>query len=123
MKIRRPEHDIPVEYLADIHDGDCAYWKYYDFDASPVTHFVCKTWGKNLPAQIEVRLDSPEGELLGICQLKEMKGEVAYSIHETAVKTPKGKRAVVLVFKSTEGKKNINQDLMSLEWFTFENRL
>ena len=123
VKIRRPEHDIPVEYLADIHDGDCAYWKYYDFDASPVTHFVCKTWGKNLPAQIEVRLDSPEGELLGICQLKEMKGEVAYSIHETAVKTPKGKRAVVLVFKSTEGKKNINQDLMSLEWFTFENRL
>ena len=38
VKIHRPEHDIPVEYLADIHDGDCAYWKYYDFDASSVTH-------------------------------------------------------------------------------------
>lgn len=122
VKIRRPEHDIPVEYLADIHDGDYAFWKYYDFDASPVTHFICKTWGKNLASQIEVRLDSPEGELLGTCQLKEMNGEVAYSVHETAVKSPKGKRSVVLVFKSFNGEKLSNQNLMNLEWFTFENR-
>ena len=120
-KVRRPAHDVPVEYLADIQDGDYAYWKYYDFDSSPVTHFVCKTWDKNLPAQIEVRLDAPDGELLGTCRLDAMKGEVAYSIHETAVKSPKGKHAVVLVFKSPdEERKNLN--LMNLEWFTFENR-
>ena len=74
-----------------------------------------------MASQIEVRLDSPEGELLGTCQLKEMNGEVAYGVHETAVKSPKGKRALVLVFRSLD-KAKTTEDLMNLEWFTFENR-
>ena len=121
VAVRRPADDIPVEYLSEIRDGDCACWKYYDFDASMVTHFVCKTWGKNQAGKIEIHLDDPAGELLGTCEVASMDGEVAYAIHETEIKPATGKRALVLVFKAASPASN-GQDLMNLEWFTFENR-
>ena len=73
VAVRRPDNDIPVEYLADIRDGDYAYWKYYDFTDTKVNHFVCKTWDRNKAAQIEIRLDSPEGELIGTCDITQWK--------------------------------------------------
>lgn len=121
VAVRRPADDIPVEYLSEIRNGDCACWKYYDFDASMVTHFVCKTWGKNQAGKIEIHLDDPAGELLGTCEVASMDGEVAYAIHETEIKPATGKRALVLVFKAASPASN-GQDLMNLEWFTFENR-
>ena len=121
IKVRRPVHDIPVEYLSEIRDGDYACWKYYNFDVSPVTHFVCKTWGENQKGTIEIRLDSPTGELLGTCDLAPMHGDVAYGIHETEIKRAQGKHALVLVFKAGAEVSN-DEDLMNLEWFAFENR-
>jgi hypothetical protein len=118
VKVRRPENDIPVEYLASIRDGDCAYWKYYDFSDSKVSRFICKTWDRNEASKIEIRLDSPEGELIGTCDVPKMNGETAYSIHETSVKPVTGKHAVVLVFRK-DGSVPADQDLMNLEWFLF----
>ncbi len=119
VAVRRPADDIPVEYLSEIRDGDCAYWKYYDFDAAKVTRFVCKTWGKNLAGKIEIRLDNPEGELIGTCEVTPMDGEVAYAIHQTEVKPATGKHALVLVFKAAGQTGAVSEDLMNLEWFTF----
>lgn len=121
VSIRRPENDIPVEYLSSIRNGDHAYWKYYDFNGSDVNRFVCKTWDKNRAAKIEIRVDSPDGELLGVCDLASMDGEVAYAIHETKIKPVTGKHALVLVFKSVEPDAG-DTDLMNLEWFVFEKR-
>ena len=45
--VRRPAHSNPVEYLSAIRNGDCAYWKYFDFTGMEVNSFICKTWGKN----------------------------------------------------------------------------
>ena len=118
VKVRRPENDIPVEYLASIRDGDCAYWKYYDFTGSKAARFVCKTWDRNEASRIEIRLDSPEGELIGTCDVPPMNGETAYSIHETPVKPVTGKHAVVLVFRKDESVP-ADRDLMNLEWFYF----
>lgn len=119
ISVRRPSHDIPVEYLSSIRDGDCAYWKYYDFSKAKVNHFICKTWGKNLAGRIEIRLDAPDGELIGTCAVAPMKDEVAYAIHEAKIKPVKGKHALVFVFKAThpDDKK---KELMNLEWFVFE---
>lgn len=122
VKVRRPEHDIPIEYLSEIRDGDAAYWKYYDFSSTDINHFICKTWGANKEATIEIRLDSAKGELLGSCQIKPMEGDVAYSIHETQVKPVQGKHALVLVFKAADGETK-DADLMDLEWFVFENKV
>ncbi|MGN0214197.1 MAG: family 43 glycosylhydrolase [Muribaculaceae bacterium] len=114
---RRPADDIPVEYLANIRHGDYAIWRYYDFDLNSATHFMCKTWGNTLDADIEIRLDSPQGTLLGTCQVGAMQGEVAYEIHSTNVAKAQGEHALVLVFKSTSGK--TDADLMNLEWLRF----
>ncbi len=121
VSVRRPENDIPVEYLSAIRDGDHAYWKYYDFTDTDVSHFVCKTWNENRAAKIEIRLDSPQGELLGVCDIAPMDGQVAYAIHETKIKPVTGKHALVLVFKSVESEME-KTDLMNLEWFVFEKR-
>lgn len=121
VAVRRPANDIPVEYLSEIRDGDYAYWKYYDFTNTGVNHFTCKTWDKNKAAKIEIRLDSPEGELIGTCDVTPMDGDVAYAIHEAVIKPVTGKHALVLVFKSTDP--NVKgEDLMNLEWFVFERR-
>ena len=117
--VRRPENDVPVEYLSAIRDGDYAYWKYYDFTGTDVDRFICKTWDKNRKAKIEIRLDSQEGELLGVCDLASMNGEVAYAIHETNIKSVTGKHALALVFKSAEPAESEAENLMNLEWFTF----
>ena len=119
VSVRRPENDIPVEYLSAIRDGDHAYWKYYDFTGTDADRFICKTWGKNRAAKIEIRLDGPEGELLGVCDLAPMEGEVAYAVHETKIKPVTGKHALVLVFKAVEPADTEDEDLMNLEWFTF----
>lgn len=118
VAVRRPDNDIPVEYLSGIRDDDHAYWKYYDFTGTDVNRFTCKTWGQNRAAKIEIRLDSPEGELLGVCDLAAMNGEVAYAVHETKIKLVTGKHALVLVFKAV-GSDAKDIDLMNLEWFAF----
>ena len=120
VAVRRPAHDIPVEYLGAIRDGDHAYWKYYDFTGSDVNRFVCKTWGPSRAGAIEIRLDSPDGELIGTCPVKAMAGETAYAIHQTDVKSVSGKHALVLVFRSADPTLSKDTDLMNLEWFTFE---
>lgn len=121
ISVRSPHYDIPVEYLSSIRDGDCAYWKYYDFSKAKVNRFICKTWDKNLSGQIEIRLDTPDGELIGTCVVAPMKGEVAYGIHEAKIKPVKGKHALVFVFKATNPNDK-KKELMNLEWFVFENR-
>lgn len=118
VSVRRPEHDVPVEFLSEIRDGDCAYWKYYDFSVADEHTFTCKTWGKNLAGKIEIHLDSPQGELIGTCLLKPMNGETAYSVHQTQVKNANGKHALVMVFK-TDNQSNKEKDFMNLEWFMF----
>lgn len=116
--VRRPENDPPVEYLASIRHGDHAWWKYYDFTGAGVRRFVCKTWDKNKAARIEIRLDSPEGELIGTCELPAMQGETAYAVHETDIKAVTGRHALVLVFKAADAA-DAGEDLLNLEWFTF----
>ncbi|NWJ49459.1 MAG: family 43 glycosylhydrolase [Bacteroidetes bacterium] len=122
VTVRRPGNDVPVEYLAEIKDGDCAFWKYFDFTGKKVNRFTCKTWGKNLAGKIEIHLDNRDGRLIGTCDIEPMKDEVAYSIHETDVKSVIGKHALVLVFKAINPEEK-NLDLLNLEWFIFENKV
>lgn len=119
VRVRRPDNDIPVEYLSSVRDGDYAFWKYYDFTDAGVTRFLCKTWNKSQAGHIEIRLDSPDGELIGVCGIEPMGDEVAYTIHEAQVKPVTGKHALVLVFKAADTAEK-DTDLMNLEWFVFE---
>ncbi|MGN1265071.1 MAG: family 43 glycosylhydrolase [Muribaculaceae bacterium] len=117
VRCRRPDDDIPVEYLSGIRHGDYAVWRYYDFDKNPIEGFMCKTWGNTHDATIEIRLDTPQGKLLGTCRIGAMTDEVAYEIHEAKVAKANGVHALVFVFRSASG--TADSDLMNLEWFRF----
>ena len=80
VRCQRHPEDTPVEYLSQIRHGDQAYWRYYDFNKQSISHFECKTWQANAEADIEIRLDAPDGELLGTCHLRPMNGDVNYQI-------------------------------------------
>lgn len=116
--VRRPDNDIPVEYLAEIRDGDYACWRYFDFNAATIRRFICKTWDKSLAGIVEIRLDAPDGELIGTCDVKPMTGETAYAIHETDVRPITGKHALFLVFRGKHAE-DTGKSLMNLEWFRF----
>lgn len=116
--VRRPENDAPVEYLSEIRHGDSFTYRYYDFDAERPARFRCKTYGAAREGSIEIRLDSIDGPLIGVCPIAPASGETAYAIHDCEVKAPRGLHAVVLVAKSAGGEKE--KDLMNLDWFTFE---
>ncbi|MBO9619842.1 MAG: family 43 glycosylhydrolase [Niabella sp.] len=118
VTVRRPPNDIAVEQLAAIRDGDNAYWKYFDFTKKAISKFTCKTWGNNQDATIEIRLNKPDGELIGTVQVPVMENETAYTIHTTAVKKVSGVHALVLVFKA-RSTADIKKDLLNLEWFEF----
>lgn len=119
VRVRRPDNDIPVEYLSSIRDGDNAFWKYYDFTDAGVNRFLCKTWGTNKAGRIEIHLDSPDGTLVGTCEIEPTGDEVAYAIHEAQIKSVTGKHALVLVFRAADAADK-DTDLMNLEWFVFE---
>jgi hypothetical protein len=112
---RRMAAGATVEELSCVRDGDTATWRYFDFNGKGAKRFVCKTWGKNKGANIEIHLDKADGTLIGTCNLTSNTGEVAYGIHATAVKSVKGVHALVFVFRGAPG-----QDLLNLEWFAFE---
>ncbi|PGH39157.1 MAG: hypothetical protein CRN43_10845 [Candidatus Nephrothrix sp. EaCA] len=118
-KVNRPTNDAPSEYLAEIQDGDYAVWKYFLFDNNKkAKKFVCKTWGENQEAKIEIHLDSPVGKRLGICDIKPNGPQTAYAIHSAPVIGTQGKHALALVFKGIKNDKN--SSLMNLDWFIFE---
>lgn len=119
VSVRRPANDIPVEYLSEIRDGDIAYWKYFDFSGKHASQFICKTYGNNLAGQIQLHLDRPDGELIGVCDIDPMQNETAYAIHTATIKPVTGKHALVMVFKAGDPGQT-NADLMNLEWFMFK---
>lgn len=119
IKVRRPAHDIPVEYLSEIRNNDVAHWRYFDFGRKGVCQFTCKTTGPCQAGHIELHIDTPEGPIIGTCRIQPQSGEVAYAFHSTAVTEVSGVHALVMVFKGDQPE-NKDQNLMNLEWFQFK---
>lgn len=88
--------------LASIHDGDYAAYKSYDFDSGVAAfkaHVACAR-----KSSIEVRLDSPTGKLLGICQVESTGGwnnwtDVSCNVDNSQA----GARDVYLIFHGQPG--------------------
>ena len=60
---------------------------------------------------IELRLDKPDGELIGECAIVPSKN---YSIASCSIKTTKGDHALYLVFRGD------GEDLFDVDWFCFK---
>lgn len=104
--------DVKSEGLTKIKSEDRAVFKYIDFGKG-VSAFEAKILNSN-GGEIELRLDEPDGKLIGKCVI-EPKGEnIPYQIVNSKIEFTKGKHALWMVFK---GKSNL---LFDIDWFYFK---
>jgi len=111
------------EYLTQIHDGDWAAFKYVDFDAQPVAAFHARAGSLAYGGVIEVRLDAPDGELIGTCRMPRTGGWQKWGEVSCPVTHVTGVRALYLVFRGMGDKfvipKFDPERLFDLESFWF----
>lgn len=116
---------ITREHLTQIHRDDWAAYKYIDFDAQPVTTFYARTGSLAYGGLIEIHLDQPNGELVGVCHVPRTGGWQKWETVHCAINNAKGVRAVYLLFKGHADKfviPNFDPErLFDLESFWFAN--
>ncbi len=93
--------------LADIHDGDYAVYKDYDFD-SGVAAFKARV-STPRKGSIEIHLDSPTGKLLGTCPVTGTNGWTTWADVTCNVDISQaGARDIYLVFHGEGGRAVLN---------------
>ncbi len=119
------ENDPTIrEYLTHIHRDDWAAYKYVDFNAQAVQYFQARAGSLAYGGRIEIHLDQPDGELLGVCHIPRTGGWQKWGTFTCPVKGAQGVRAVYLAFQGTDDKSVIAkfdpERLFDLEsfWFT-----
>ncbi len=111
-KVRIAAFDMNKECLANIHAGDTAVYRYIDFGTGAVA-FSAKVMGASAGGNIEIRLDSPTGALVGTCPIPPTTDAQPCVIHNCPVSNASGVHAVYMAFTGAEGR------LFYLDWFTF----
>lgn len=105
--------DLISEGLSEIKNEDTAAFKYLSFEGNE-THFEVKTKVAS-KGKIEIRLDSVDGTLIGVCDINSSSNNMAYQITECQLKkVSKGKHAVYFVFKLEE------YSSLTIDWFQFK---
>ena len=92
------------EYLTQIHNNDWAAYKYVDFDTQPVNRFQGRVGSLAYGGKIEIRLDQPDGELIGTCDVPRTGGWQKWKTVSCPVEGANGVRALYLVFKGAGNK-------------------
>lgn len=91
------------EHLTQIHAGDWAAFKYLDFGAG-VRSFSVRAASPTYGGQIELRLDAPDGALLGACEITRTGGWQMWDTFTCPVQAASGVHALYLVFRGREGR-------------------
>ena len=111
------------EYLTQIHLDDWAAYKYIDFDTQPVNTFQARAGSPAYGGVIEIRLDRPDGKLIGTCKVPRTGGWQKWATVSCPIQGAKGVRALYLIFRGTGDKfvipKFDPERLFDLESFCF----
>jgi arabinoxylan arabinofuranohydrolase len=106
------KNDTCSEHLSFIHDRDWAGYKYIDFEEG-VSSFEVRAASLSYGGEIEIRIDSPEGPVIGMCIVPHTGGWQNWKTVSCPVRNTTGIHAVYLGFKGRWGR------LMSMDSFTF----
>jgi hypothetical protein len=101
-----------------LHNGDCLVYRHYDFD-SGVAGFQARI-ATTHKGKIEIRLDSTNGPLMGICSFDKTKSWKDWeSITCKTDHSQAGVRDIFLTFRSTEPEQSQPDALINLAWIQF----
>lgn len=96
------------EYLSHVQNGDWAAYKYFDFDQTEISvfryTFANGRFGSSETAAMELRLDAPDGQLIGSVPLPPTGGWVDWQTFSCPVKKVRGIHGLYLVFRGREGR-------------------
>ena len=96
------------EYLSHIQNGDWAAYKYYDFDKAGVSSFTITfangRFGASETAVLELRLDGPDGTVIGSAPLPPTGGWLDWKTFSCPVRKVQGVHGLYLVFRGNDGR-------------------
>lgn len=101
--------------LTDLQDGDWTSVAQVDFGTKGADQFKVYAASEN-GGSIEIRLDSPEGELIGTAQVAATGSDKTYQMVTAKVANVTGTRNVFLVFKGT------GEDIMNVDYYLFTEK-
>jgi hypothetical protein len=111
------------EHLTHIHHNNWAAYKYVDFGEGHLRIFTCRAGSAGYGGIIEIHMDAPDGELLGICVVPRTGGWQLWSSCRCRLQPTQGVHALYLVFRNNGEKSaipNFDPDrLFDLESFWF----
>lgn len=99
--------------VTDIHNGDWIAVANADFGSNGATSFKANV-ASTVGGQIEIRLDSPTGQVIGTLQVNPTGGNQTWSLRETTVNRVTGVHHVYFMFKGAN-----NQRLFNLDYWQF----
>lgn len=100
-------------YVTKIEDGDYLKVRNVNFGNGPKMITVCAASGSE-GGKIEVRLNNPEGKIIGIVDIKNTGGWQNWKNFSAKIKKVKGIHDICFVFKGTNG------ELFNFDWWYFE---
>lgn len=109
----KEENNLCSEHLSMIENGDWAAYKYIDFGQG-VSQFEVNVGSLTYGGDIEVRIDSDKGPVIGICPVPLTGGWTKWVAVSCTVQNTTGIHAVFLVFKGRWGR------LFNLKSFSFK---
>ncbi len=104
------------EYLSHIRKGDWAAYKYLDFGEG-VSSFEARVASLAEGGAIELRLDRPDGPIIGSCKVKHTGGWQLWETVTCTIQPTTGVHALYLVFQPTQARGR--NRLLSVESFQF----
>ncbi|MFA5328070.1 MAG: glycoside hydrolase family 43 protein [Prolixibacteraceae bacterium] len=99
-------------YVTKIDNGDYIKVRSVDFKKG-ANQFEASVASASADGKIEIRLGSVDGELLGICEVKNTGGMQNWAVQSCKVKKNKGVDDLYFVFKGGEG------ELFNFDWWRF----
>lgn len=107
--------DVHSEYLTKFTPGEAAIYRYFNFDR-PVTRFICEAASYIAVTRLELRLDAPDGECIGVCVIDHTGGWQNWKEFFCEVSPVSGVHALYLVAQKTD----TGNRLCDLKRFRFE---
>ncbi|MDA3879902.1 MAG: glycoside hydrolase family 43 protein [Prolixibacteraceae bacterium] len=101
-------------YVSNISDGDYIVVRSVDFDKG-AKKFKASVATVSKGGQIEVRLNDADGELLGVCKVKNTGGEKQWETRTCKIKKVKGVNDLCFVFKGAD------EQFFNFDWWKLEN--